>query len=99
MFPACQGTNTSSNTSGCDVHEAVSGCISENGAFHVGSLQLAAFHQDLSIRVNDSLGNIQRVMIVFRESERDHNAMPGSAILDSAHLRRVDNKRVLDVLS
>lgn len=97
VFPARQSTD-SADGSVCHGVETLSRRVSKDSSLHVRSLDLASRGENLATRVDDRLRDIERVMAIFGESQNDDDLVLGRAVLNPPHLRRVDFKRIQDVL-
>lgn len=97
MLPAGERTDPLADLGGHHVQQTIPRGIAEDGALHVGGLELAAGHKQLAVGVDDGLRNVDRVVVVFGKAQGDNDAVLGRARLDPPHLVRVHGERVLDV--
>lgn len=80
-----------------DVVQAVPRAVAKDRALHVRRHELAPAHGDLAGVADDALRDVQRVVVVFGEAQRDGDLVLARAGLDRFHLRGVDGEGVLDV--
>lgn len=78
--------------------EGVAGAITVDELLDVGGLDLAAVVDDVSLWVDEGLGEVQGGMVDLGEAKRDVDLVVAGGSADTAHLLRVDGKGVLAVL-
>lgn len=72
--------------------------VTEDCTLHVGGLHLAAVDLDLAVGADERLGDIQGVVVVLGEAQRDSDGVLARAGSNGVHLGRGHPERVLDVL-
>ena len=98
VLPAGQRPNPLSNPRGGHVHQAVPRGISIDGALHMRGFELATLHEQFAVRVDEGLRDVDGIVVVLGEAQRNNHPVLRGTVLDRAHLLRVNNERVLDVL-
>lgn len=78
--------------------EGVAGAIAVDELLDVGGLDLAAVVDDVSLWVDEGLGEVQGGVVDLGEAKRDVDLVIAGCAADTAHLLRVDGKGVLAVL-
>lgn len=97
VFPAVELAQPSELGLG-DRLESVAGAITVDELLDVGGLDLATVVDDVSLWVDESLGEVQGGVVDLGESKRDVDLVIAGCAADAAHLLRVDGKGVLAVL-
>ncbi len=97
VFPARQAADLSNIRNVNDFCKAAARCISKDSPFHMRGLHLTPGHSKLPGVVNESLGDVDRVAISLRETERDIDLVFGSGFTDLFHLGAFNLERVLDI--
>jgi hypothetical protein len=97
MFPAREAADALAELRLNHVDQIVAASVAEDCALHVRGLQLPAVHQELAVGVDHGLGDVERVVVVFREAERDDHVVLLGTSLNGAHFGRVDGQGILDL--
>lgn len=99
---ACEGQlghgGQAGATEAAIVARGAPGGVTENRALHVGGLHLAAVDLNLAVGADEGLGDVQGVVVVLGEAQRDGDGVLAGAGPDRVHLGRGHPERVLDVL-
>lgn len=69
------------------IQQRVASAITKNGTLHMRRLKLAALYLDLSILGYDTLGNVERSVIILRESQDDVDFVLGGTFANLLHFR------------
>lgn len=97
VLPAREGADAPGSGGVNHAVEAVAERVAEDGPFHVRGFDLLAQREDLPVRVDDRLRDVQGVVDVLREAQHHGDLVLRRAALDRRHLRGVDLQGVLDV--
>jgi hypothetical protein len=60
-------------------------------------LDFSPQHLDLAIISNDALGDVERVVVIFRKAETHVYVVLSSAVADAFHLWRLHFERIFEV--
>lgn len=82
---------------GYNIVQAVSRAVAEDRSLHVRRHELAAAHGDLAGVGDDALRDVEGVVVVFGEAERDGDFVLARAGLDELHLGGGYGEGVFDV--
>lgn len=97
MLPTSQASNPFAEFSRCNIDQTVPRTISKDCALHMRGFELASSHEDFTIRVNQRLCNVDRIIVVFRKAQRHHYAVSRCTLLNFTHLIRINDQRVLNI--
>jgi hypothetical protein len=97
MLPAAERSHATHAINLAYIIETRTTRVTVEYTLHVRGLELAALHDNGPGGDNGALHDVERVVVVFRETEDDSDVILAGGGTDLRHLWRVVGERILDI--